>query len=98
MTALPLASALTRPVADTVATAGLEDDHVAAPVTSCTPPVARVATAVNCDDEPTPGMPPDTVTADTDVAAVGEFPHAATRPSAARQTSRANDRIFMMTP
>jgi hypothetical protein len=99
ITTAPLASAVTVPVADTLATAVFDDDHVAEPVTSSETPPTSVATALNCVDDPTPGATPETTTVETLVAEVGELPHAATESPAARVNRRTtNDRIFMTAP
>ena len=47
MVVVPRPVALTRPVADTVATAGFEDDHEASAVTSWVVPFESVAVAVS---------------------------------------------------
>ena len=72
MTAVPLPAAVTRPVAETVAAEGLEDDHVAVLVTSCVEPLVSVAVAVNCDAPPTDGTVPVTLTEETVLAVVAE--------------------------
>jgi hypothetical protein len=99
ITAVPLVSATTRPVDDTVATAAFDDDQVADVVTSWVVPLPSVATALNCADTPTLGTAPETVTVETVVAEVGDVPQAAAVTAAAStRKSATNDRIFMRTP
>src|ERR1700730_9049259 len=56
---------VTTPVVETVASAVLDDDHVAELVTSCVVPSDIVAVAVNCDEVPTVGTDPVTTTDET---------------------------------
>jgi len=72
MTAVPLPAAVTRPEAETVAASGLDDDHVAALVTSCVEPLDSVAVAENCDVAPTDGTAPVTLNEETVLAEVAE--------------------------
>src|SRR6187455_1145332 len=72
MTAVPLPAAVTRPEAETVAAASLDDDHVAALVTSWVEPLESVAVAVNCDVAPTDGTAPATLNEETVLAEVAE--------------------------
>jgi hypothetical protein len=72
MTAVPLPTAVTTPDAETVAAKGLDDDHVAALVTSCAEPLDSVAVAVNCDVAPADGMVPVTLNEETVLADVAE--------------------------
>ena len=62
MTALPLATAVTTPLPDTVAADVFDDDQLAWLVTSCVVPLESVAVAVNCDVAPTVGVAPLTLT------------------------------------
>jgi sulfur carrier protein ThiS len=99
ITAAPLPIAVTAPVPDTVAADGFDDDQVATLVTSCVLPVERVAVAVNCDVAPTAGTAPVTLTDDTELAAVDEFPHAPARHANPRMMINANvDRVFIHAP
>ena len=80
--ALPSPTAVTRPDAETVATAVFDDDHVAVVVTISILPSDIVATAVYCDDAPTAGALPVTVTVDTTVGEVAELHALANTPNA----------------
>ena len=71
MVTLPLATAVTSPLDDTVATAEFEDDQVAVLDTSCVVPFSIVAVAANCEVVPTAGTVPVTATVDTVVACSG---------------------------
>ena len=70
-TAVPAERPVTTPVEETVATAVSDDCHVAWLDTSCVPPLANVAVAVNCDVAPTAGAAPETVIDDTELGDVG---------------------------
>jgi hypothetical protein len=59
------ATPVTRPDAETVASAALDVDHVAALVTFCVVPSDIVAVAVNCDVLPTAGTAHVTVIEET---------------------------------
>jgi len=72
MTAVPLPAAVTRPDAETAAAERLDDDQVAALVTSCVEPLASVAMAVNCEVAPTAGTVPVTLNEETVLAEVAE--------------------------
>lgn len=79
MTALPLATLVTSPVDETVATDEFDDVQLAVLVTDSTAPLDRVAIATYCDCEPTGGTVPVTWIDKMDVDEVGELlPHAAT--------------------
>lgn len=79
MTALPLATLVTTPVDETVATDEFDDVQLAVLVTDSTAPLDRVAIATYCDCEPTGGTVPVTWIDKMDVDEVGELlPHAAT--------------------
>jgi hypothetical protein len=56
-----LATPVTRPADETVATVALEDCHVARLVTLCVVPSDIFAVAVNCDVAPTAGTDPVTL-------------------------------------
>lgn len=93
MTALPLAMLVTRPVDDTVATDGFDDVQVAVLLTASTAPLDKVATATNCDVEPTGGTVPVTEIDNTEVGAVGELPHPTTdRPRIRIKLEKRTDR------
>ena len=70
--------AVTRPPDETVATSGLDDVHVAVVVTTSVVPLDRLATAAYCDDVPTAGAAPVTVTEETTDGDVA-VPHAFAR-------------------
>jgi hypothetical protein len=99
ITALPLATAVTTPLPDTVAAAVFDDDQLAWLVTSWVVPLESVAVAVNCEVAPTAGVAPATVTDVTELAAVLESPHAAAIPASPTTTIAAiTDRILIHTP
>jgi hypothetical protein len=89
MTTVPGASAVTRPVAETVAVAVFDDCHVARAVTSCVVPSDIAAVAVSGDVPPAAGADPLTVIAETNPGVVVVFPHAAANPAMATMTTRA---------
>jgi hypothetical protein len=78
------------PVADTVASALLDDDQTAVAVTSCVVPSDIVAVALNCDVGAalTDGADPVTLSDDTVVVAVGvdEPPQAAAKAASATKS------------
>src|SRR5437870_5244575 len=81
MFAVPAATPVTRPLADTVAIVGSADCHVADAVTFCDVPSERTAVAVNCDVPATAGAVPATVTELTVLGVVVDCPQAlASRP------------------
>jgi hypothetical protein len=99
ITALPLPTAVTTPLPDTVAADVFDDDQLAWLVTSCVVPLESVAVAVNCDVAPTTGAAPVTLTDVTELAAVLESPHAAAKPASPRTMIAAIAfRIFIHTP
>jgi hypothetical protein len=69
---VPSAIAVTRPLAETVAMSGFEEVQLAVVVTFSVVPFDMFATAAYCDDEPTAGAAPLTVTVDTVDGAVAE--------------------------
>src|SRR5436190_2245081 len=73
---MPGATAVTKPLPDTVAMPAFDDVHVAELVTSSVELLASVAVAVSCDVVPTVGVLPVTLIADTLLGDVDE-PHAA---------------------
>jgi hypothetical protein len=100
MVVVPGVTAVTSPIADTVATAGFDDDHVARVLTSWRVPFDNVALAINWLVRLPPlreGFPV-TVTEETvglGVAGVGlEDPEQAT---AATRNANTNTRFSMMT-
>jgi hypothetical protein len=76
MLTLPGATPVTRPLADTVASALFDDVHVAVLVTSCVVPSDSVATAENWDVPPIAGAAPVTAIDATVDGAVEDPPHA----------------------
>jgi hypothetical protein len=75
MLTVPAPTPVTIPVDDTVASAVLDDVHVAVLVTSCVVPFDIVAVATNWDVAPTAGVVPVTAMDDTVEGAVDD-PHA----------------------
>jgi len=75
---VPSAIAVTTPPTETVAMSEFDDVHVAVVVTFSLVPFDMFATAAYCDDEPTAGAAPVTVTVDTTEGAVAD-PHAVAR-------------------
>jgi hypothetical protein len=78
---------VTRPVAETVASAVLDDVHVAELVTSSVVPSSIVAIAVNCAVAPTAGAVPATATDETVEAVVVELPHAIAKTASTAATA-----------
>lgn len=92
---MPLPTAVTRPDDETVASEVLDDDHVAALVTSWVVPLVIVAVAVNCEVAPTTGAAPVTATAETVLELVGESLHAAANTAmTSARTDAAIVRVF----
>ena len=83
---LPSAMAVTRPPAETVAMSGFDDVQLAVVVTFSVVPFDMFATAAYCDDVPTAGAAPVTVTVDTTDGDVAE-PHAVARTQSPIATS-----------
>jgi hypothetical protein len=95
----PALTPLTSP-ADTVATALLDDDHVAADVTfSEFVEPARTTNAEYCDEAPTPGGVPaiDSV-AIVDEGSAGVLLHAPVKKTAARMKDNFTNRVSMLCP
>ena len=65
ITAVPLPTAVTSPLDETVATAVFDELHVDVLLTSCVVPLVNVTVAVNCAVDPTAGTSPVTATVDT---------------------------------
>jgi hypothetical protein len=86
ITTIPGATAVTRPLADTVAMAEFDDVHVDVLVTSCVELLDSVAVAVNCDVVPTVGEFPVTAIDDT-VLGVVDDPQAATVAAISKEVS-----------
>jgi hypothetical protein len=83
---VPSVIAVTRPPTDTVAMSAFDDVQVAVVVTFSVVPFDIFATAAYCDDEPTAGAAPVTVTVDTTDGDVAE-PHAVARTQSPIATS-----------
>jgi hypothetical protein len=85
MVAVPLATAVAKPLAEMVAIAALDDVHFAVSVTSCVLPLPRVAVAVNCWVLPgaTVGLPGVTAIDTTALLETKNLPHAIVTPSEA---------------
>jgi hypothetical protein len=89
ITTVPEATAVTRPVAETVAVPVSADCQVAEAVTSCVVPSDMEAVAVSCEVPPTVGADPLTVMVETEAGVVIVSPHAAANAAMATTTTSA---------
>jgi hypothetical protein len=102
-TAVPVPTAVTTPLDETVATALLNDTHVAMLVTSCVVPSLNVTVEVNCEVEPVRGTVPvtlmlDNVVADTAVELLHADTHTPVMATGRHRTSERNRLPFMTAP